>query len=150
MKIQSRRRFLNSLLITTGMMLFRNATGAAYSFDEGMLRWSTMEASELEGLIGQSFTIYGVDTKSFTDGVDTSCAMTLESVYVGKLDPGRPTFLSRKQSFIALFIPTWGYNCISNDQIVKISHPGVIGEENIFLTSKTDKYDKPFLEVVFN
>lgn len=150
MKIQSRRHFLNSLLMTTGIVLFRNATGSVYSLDDGLTHWDTLKASQLQALVGQSFSIYGVDTESFDDGVETSCAMTLEAVFVGKPDQNRPAYLARKQSFIAQFVPTWGNNCITVDQIVKISHPEVIGEEDIFLTSKTDKHDMPFLEVVFN
>ena len=150
MEIKSRRRFLNSLLMASGMLLVKNATGYSYDYNNGIVTWDTIDASQLESLVGQSFSVYGKDTKSFEDEVDTSCEMTLTSIYESNDDPNRPLFLTRKRSVIAQFVSTWGNSCIATDQIVVISHPEIIGEADIFLTSKMDKNENPFLEIVFN
>ncbi len=142
MKRYSRRHFLGAVLLAGSMAL----TGHSYANDGtdtysySMKNWQTLVATEMEPLIGQSFSAYGVEA---------SCTVILETVWEGLLDPNRPASLSRKQSFVAKFTPAWE-GCFSNDQIVQLSHPDIMGQGDVFAMVKVDSQDKSYLEVVFN
>lgn len=145
MIVNSKRDLLKTLFFTSGLGLMTGVSGAAVSSsslnNDGFIRWEILQGTELKSLRGQSFLIYGIEA---------SCSVKLRSVHLGKLDPNLPKNLIRRQGFVAQFYPEENFECLQGDQIVKITHPAVLGNAQVFAVKKEDNFERIFYEVVFN
>ena len=141
--MKTRRHLIKALFLAGGLALMSQASANTtnYSYDDGLKYWETLQAEQLESLIGQSFSIYGENN---------TCVAELKAVHVTE-DLNRPDYLARKQGFIATLTPLgYGYQCQKKDQIVVVSHPEIMGDGNLFVMAKNDGQDNWFLEISFN
>lgn len=143
MVVESKRKLLKAFLFTSSLCVVSSVTATAVSSlnNDGFTRWEVIQGSELKSFRGQSFLIYGAEA---------SCSVKLRTVHIGKLDPNLPKNLIRRQGFVAQFYPEENFECLSGDQIVKITHPEILGNAQIFAVKKVDNFEQIFYEVVFN
>lgn len=142
MKNISRRDVLRACMLSSSLALL----GGGYALintavaSSNQNNWQTVESKDLEPMIGDNFYIYGEQS---------GCTVTLSSVWAGKFDPDRLQEFPRKQSFVAIFSPIDGYDCLVNDQIAQFVHPEIIGEDSLFIMVKKNEQGEVFYEVVF-
>ena len=143
MFVESKRKLLKVFFFTSSLSVMSSVTAAAVSSlnNDGFTRWEVLQGSELKLFRGQSFLIYGIES---------SCSVKLRTVHIGKLDPNLPENLIRRQGFVAQFYPEENFECLQGDQIVKITHPEILGNAQIFAVKKVDNFEQIFYEVVFN
>jgi hypothetical protein len=141
MILKSRRNLIKTLMLSASMTLLNHTALASsnYANDDGLTYWETMQAEQLQSLVGQNFWFYGPGS---------SCEAELKSVRVTH-DPNRPASFARKHSFSAE-LEMVGYDCLKGDGIVTVSHPEVLGNGNLFVMAKSFGEDVWHLEIVFN
>lgn len=144
MSMKSRRDVIKSLLLVGSLTLLNQGGVAAFASTdyEGFKTWETLQAEQLQTLVGQNFLIYGTSSGS-------SCVAVLESVRIGKTDLGRPSGLIRKTSFSARLVAE-NLDCHREDQIAHVSHPDIMGDDKLFVMAKSFGEDGWHLEIVFN
>lgn len=144
MSIKSRREVIKSLFFASGLVLINQGGVNAFANTnyEGFKTWQTLQAEQFQSMVGQNFLIYGTKTGH-------SCEAVLESVLIGKADLDRPSSLVRKSSFSARFVAV-GSECHKEDQIAHVSHPDIMGEDQLFVMAKNFSEGKWHLEIVFN
>lgn len=141
MAANSKRHFLKTLVAANGLSFLSapaiNAAGLSGSGETS--HWKTLQAQQLESLIGQHFSVYASGTSHV---MSLAAVSTLE-------DPNRPTEFVRKNSFTARFIPV-GSGSHQTDQLARITHPGIGGAGLVFAMAKNNEEGDDHLEIVFS